>query len=89
MVHKVKDLSPEQRGAIEGLLGKRISGQDEVSVRVLSPGPSPESRREILSGLETHFTEIDQQRRPVTPEEAEEILNEALRSTRPNYRPVR
>jgi hypothetical protein len=91
MIHKAKDLSPEQRLAVEGLLGRAIAEQENISVRVLPEAPelSPERRREIIAGLEAHFAQMDAQRQPVLPQEADEIINEALRSTRPNYRPVR
>jgi len=91
MIHKAKDLSPEQRLAVEGLLGRAIAEQENISVRALPEAPqlSPERRREIIAALEAHFAQVDAQRQPVSPQEADEIINEALRSTRPNYRPVR
>jgi hypothetical protein len=39
--------------------------------------------------MDKYFAKIDAQRKPVSEEEEEEIINEALRSTRPGYRPVR
>jgi len=91
MIHKARDLSPEQRLGVEGLLGRAIAEQEHISVRALPEAPrlSPERRREIIAGLEAHFAQVDAQRQPVSPQEADEIINEALRSTRPNYRPVR
>jgi hypothetical protein len=73
------------------LLGRAIAEQEEVSVRALPLvlPVMPERRREIVNSLREHFAQVDAQRLPATPEEADEILNEALRSTRPNYRPVR
>jgi len=52
------------------------------------PSITPERRREIIEALRQHFEAVDANRQPVSPEEADEIINEALRSTRPNYRPV-
>jgi hypothetical protein len=91
MIHKAKDLSPEQRLAIEGLLGRAVAEQEDISVRVLPPAlpVSPERRREIIDALQAHFAHVDAQRQPVSSREADEIIDEALRSTRPNYRPVR
>ena len=91
MIHKAKDLSPDQRTAIENLVGRSISDQEEISLRVLQPPKdiSPERRQEILEGLNAYFARIDAQRQPVSEQEENEIINEALRSTRPNYRPVR
>jgi hypothetical protein len=90
MIHKPKDLSPEQRLAIEGLVGRAIAEQEDISVRALPrvSAVSSERRREIIAALEAHFAHVDAQRQPVSPQEADDILNEALRSTRPNYRPV-
>ena len=55
-------------------------------MRTISKGS--EKRAEILDGLREYFARIDRQRQPVSDEEADEIINEALRSTRPNYRPA-
>jgi len=49
---------------------------------------SPERRREIVAALQMHFMQVDAQRQPVSPQEADDIINEGLRSTRPDYRPV-
>jgi hypothetical protein len=48
----------------------------------------PEERQEILDDLDRYFARIDAKRRPVSEEEADAIINEALRSTRPDYRPI-
>lgn len=91
MIHKAKDLSPDQKLAIESLLGQPLSEQDDVSVRRLGPVKqlAPEKRKEILDGMDQYFAKIDARRQPVSEEEAETILNEALRLTRPDYRPSR
>jgi hypothetical protein len=39
MIHKAKDLSPDQRLAIEGLLGRTIGEHEEISIRT-APSPS-------------------------------------------------
>lgn len=90
MIHKAKDLSPEQRLAIESLLGRAIAEQEEISIRTLPETlpVSSERRRAIIEALRQHFAAVDAQRQPVSSQEADEIINEALRSTRPNYRPV-
>jgi hypothetical protein len=91
MIHRAKDLSASERSAIEALLGEPLAEQDDISIRRLTPPHdlSPERREEILIGLKKHFAQVDAQRQPVSPEEAEEAIDEALRSTRPNYRSVR
>ena len=91
MIRNAKDLSPDQKLAIESLIGHALSEQDHISVRRFTPVPqvSDKRRQEILSGLESHFARVDAQRPAVSAEEAAAIIDEALRSTRPNYQPIR
>src|SRR6185437_11121345 len=86
MIHKAGDLSPEQKMALERLVGRAISDQDNISIRVLQPSPAlPEEKRtEILKNLNSYFSGVDAQRQPVSRDEADEIINEALRSARPD-----
>ncbi len=88
MIHKAKDLQPEQKKALERLVGRAISDQEDISIRVLQPPPSVplERRLEILDGLKTYFAQVDAQRKPASHEQADEVIDEALRSTRPGYR---
>ncbi|SPE34293.1 hypothetical protein SBA6_350019 [Candidatus Sulfopaludibacter sp. SbA6] len=51
MIRDVKDLSPDQKLAVESLLGREAKGQ------------------------------------PVSAEEADDIINEAMRKSRPGFRP--
>jgi len=85
MTHSVKDLSIEQKLAIESLLGRRVSDDEQISLTTV---PSKEQRVAALEGLNRYFAHVDAHRQPVSEEEAEEIINEAIRSVRPNYRPV-
>src|SRR5580698_9959836 len=90
MIHRAKDLSPDQRAAIESLLGRRVLEDEAISIRALQPPAlSDERRREVLRGLEEYFAKVDAQRQPVSSEEEDAIIDEAIRSVRPNYRPVR
>jgi hypothetical protein len=94
MTHLVKDLSLEQKTAVESLLGRSISEDEAVSVKALKPAaivPSQltESQRSAaLEKLDSYFARVDAQRQPVSEEEEDSIINEALRSTRPGYRPA-
>ncbi len=49
---------------------------------------SSEERKAALLKLRGYFAKVDAQRKPVSKAEEEEIITEALRSTRPNYRPI-
>jgi hypothetical protein len=94
MLHHVKDLSPDQKRAIENLLGRQVSEDESVSIKsirpsaIIPPHLSPEERKESLEKLRRYFAKVDAQRMPVSEREEEEIINEALRATRPKYRPV-
>lgn len=88
MIHRAKDLSPEQRAAIESLLGRRVLEDEAISVRAIAPPAlSDERKQELAEQLKQYFTEVDGRRKPGSPEEAEDIINEALKSVRPGYRP--
>lgn len=88
MIRTAKDLSPDQKAAIESLLGRSVREHEEISVRAIEPPAlSSERRKELAEKLKRYFAEVDARRQPGTAEEAEEILNEAMRSVRPGYRP--
>ena len=92
MLYQVKDLSPEQRRAAEILLGHPVSEDEAVSIKSLGPSTiiasklSPEERIEALRALNERFAKAP--RPDVSEAEEEAAVNEALRSTRPNYRPI-
>jgi ligand-binding sensor protein len=88
MIRNAKDLSPDQKTAIESLLGRRVLEDEDISVRAIQrPALSDQRRQELLEQLRKYFAEVDARRKPASAEEAEEILTEAIRSTRPGYRP--
>ena len=88
MIRDVKNLSPDQKMAVEKLLGRSVSEQETVSVQAFEPPAiSDQWRQEIAEALRQYFAEVDAKRQPVSAEEAEDIMNEAMRNTRPNYRP--
>jgi hypothetical protein len=88
MIRNAKDLSPHQKAAIESLLGRTILEDEEISVRAIQTPPlSDQRRKELAEELRRYFAEVDARRQSGSAEEAEEILNEAMRSVRPGYRP--
>ncbi len=90
MIRSAKELSPDQKAAIETLLGRRLLDSEEISIRTIeSPALSDEHKREMTERLAKYFVEIDARRQPGSAEEAEDIINEAMRSVRPDYRPHR
>jgi trans-2-enoyl-CoA reductase len=91
MIRVAKDLSSEQRAVIESIiLGRSVQENEAISVRAIEPPAfSDELREEVLEGLKAYFAKMDERRQSVSPREADAAIDEALRSTRPNYRPVR
>jgi hypothetical protein len=90
MIYNAKDLSVDQRIAIESLLGRRVLENEAISVRAIEPMAISDDRRaEVLSGLEKYFERVDANRQPVTEQDASAVVDEALRSTRPQYQSIR
>jgi hypothetical protein len=88
MIREVKDLSPDQKIAVESLLGRSVSEQETVSVQAFQPPViSDQRRQQVVEGLRQYFAEVDAKRQPVSAEEADDIINEAMRNSRPGYRP--
>jgi len=88
MIHKAKDLSPDQKAAVESLLGRQILEGEAVSVRAFEPPLLSDRRRqEIVDSLKQYFAQLDANSKSVSAEEADEAINEAMRSTRPHYTP--
>ena len=88
MIHKAKDLSPDQKIALESLLGRQLLNEEAISVRLIEPPAlSDQQKRELAEQLRKYFAEIDAHRHPASEEQAEDILTEAIRSSRPGFRP--
>lgn len=73
MIHKVKNLCPDQKVVIESLLGRCVLEDEAISVRAFeSLGLSDQRRPEISEELNRYFLEVDAGREPGSSEEAEE-----------------
>jgi hypothetical protein len=73
----------------ESLLGRRLLESEDVSVRAIGPATLTDERRVEVLRLDEYFAKVDSQRQPVSSEEANAAIDEALRSVRPNYRSIR
>jgi hypothetical protein len=88
MIRNAKDLSPDQKAAIEGLLGRRVLEDEAISIRAIAPPAlSNEQKHRLAEQLKNYFADVDARRKPGSAAEAEDTINEAMRSTRPGYRP--
>lgn len=88
MIRNAKDLSPDQKTVLESLLGRPILADEAISIRAIEPPALSEQRRQEQSQqLRNYFAQVDARRKPGSAVEAADILAEAIRSTRPGYRP--
>ena len=69
MTHSVKDLSSEQKLAIESLLGRRVSDDEQISITTVPSKLTREQRAEALEKLDRYFAHMDAHRQPVSEEE--------------------
>jgi hypothetical protein len=49
---------------------------------------SAQRREEIADGLCRHSAQVDAERQNMSDQEAEDVVNEALRSVKPGFRPI-
>jgi len=92
VVHSVKDMSADQRLAIEDLLGRRLRDDEELSIRPISitkDAPPLTRRIEISEAMRQYFDRIDEQRKDAPEEEINAAIDEALKHARPSYKPIR
>ena len=47
MIHSVRDLSPDQKGAVENLLGHAVSENEQISIRTLPASDAPDWLKSI------------------------------------------
>lgn len=92
MLHKVSDLPLEARGVVETLIGRPLAENEAFSIRPISlqkEGVDAHRASEIADRLEQYFGEIDRQHAAVSEGEFESAVDEAMRSVRPGYTPLR
>lgn len=88
MICNATDRSPDQKAALETLLGRRVQDSVAVSVRTFEPAAVSQQRKlQIANELRKYFAEVDASRKPISDAEAEDMINEAMTSVRPSYRP--
>jgi len=90
-LYGAKALPPPVRSALEELLGRALDDSETISVRAYQPheAPSPDQQKASARDLRKHFAEIDAKSKDIPESEQDEIIDEAIRSVRPEYRPVR
>jgi hypothetical protein len=87
MILQSEELSPNQKAAIEELLGRRLLDKEAISVSTLPPSAMA-GRRAAAEKLQKFLEETVRPRPGVSEEELEAAILEAIRSERPRFRPT-
>jgi hypothetical protein len=85
MVHHVKDLSFDQRLAIESLLGRTLRENESVTIRsavLRTEAPQGEERARLARQYQQHLDVLAERVKDVPEEEIEQAIDEAIRQTR-------
>jgi hypothetical protein len=87
---KASNLKPDLRAVIEDALGCALADDERVTIMAQPPypprdEPSDQEKLESVARLKALYARFDE-RNTVPPEEAEEIILEALRHRKPGYR---
>jgi hypothetical protein len=85
MLHLVKDLSPDQRVAIEGLLGRALREDEGLNIqpsRVLKEGPTGEERARAYRDYLANCDRIARRADSVPDEDLDAAIDEASHHVR-------
>ena len=86
MVHQVKDLSADQRLAIESLVGRPLRDDESLTIRpshILKEAPTGEERERLFRQYQDHLDELARRVTNVSEDEIEAAIDEAVRRVRP------
>ena len=85
MVHHVKDLSPNQRVAIENLLGRTLSDEESLTIRparILKDAPVGDERAQAFRRYQNHLDLLANRVKDVPEDEIDAAIDEALQAVR-------
>lgn len=85
MVHHVRDLSPDQRVAIENLLGRTLRDEESLTIRparILHEAPTGEDRLRAFRKYREHLDMLAARVQDVPEEEIDAAVDEALHAVR-------
>ena len=88
MIVQVNELTPQQKAAIEELLGRQLLEREQIDVSALDDPKSAQDRQRAGEELRKFLNTPRPPRPDVSDRELEEAMLEAIRSERPNFRPV-
>lgn len=87
MIHRVSNLSPDQKAVLEGLIGRTFEEGDSVKIeptRVIKEAPTGEARRIAHENLMRSMDRIAEKAKDVDPDELEAAIEEACEYVRHN-----
>lgn len=85
MVHSVKDMSADQRSAIESLLGRHLRDEEKLSIRpitVVKEAPTGEERTRAARLYLDSLDHMADRVKDIPDEELDAAINEALEYVR-------
>ncbi len=90
-IQKTEDLSAAARSALESLLGRALEAGEEISIMAFPPHEAPQGavRNQLAQRLSEQIDEMAARAKDASDEELDEILDEGMRSARPDYRPIK
>jgi hypothetical protein len=86
MTHQVKDLSADQRLAIESLVGRPLRDDESLTIRpshILKEAPTGKEREHLFRRYQDHLDELARRVTNVSEDEIEAVVDEAIRHVRP------
>jgi hypothetical protein len=85
-VKSVKDIQPNEKRWLEGVLGQTIREDQQILIMVITPGemPTESARREALSGLERTWDRVQEHMREqgIGAAEFDAAVDEAMEHVR-------
>jgi len=85
MVHHVKDLSRNQRIAIENLLGRTLRDEESLTIRparILQDAPTGEERASAFRRYQDHLDMLADRVKDVPEEDLDAAIDDALHAVR-------
>jgi len=85
MMHHVKDLSSDQRLAIESLLGRTLRENESLTIRpavLRKEAPQGEERARLARQYQKRLDALAERVKDVPEKEIDEAIDEAIRQTR-------
>ena len=86
-IQRAEDLSQAVKSALESLLGRTLEADEEISIMAYRPHEAPRGamRDQLAQSLKEQMDEMAERAKDA-PDELDEILDEGMRSARPDYR---